>query len=220
MFICFVCDNHFGDSKSLCDHIKLLHSTNEYLCSQLNCHRKFSSIRSFMKHLKTHEHDEFLPNIESVCNVPKNCSENVCNNNDEEMLINDDPTIFENTLDNEIFEVANSFVFSLYAKNSLDRLTAENITKDVADVLSKILTNLKEKVAKHIKIKNQSFVNNLFSNATRIFNDINSQKKVIKKLTNLNCYRPVQKIPVQDSVADTFESRNMTLGALSYGCIL
>lgn len=213
MFGCFVCSKLFNNSNDLCDHNKLRHSTNEYVCCQLNCHRKFSSIRSFKKHLKTHTNDEVVQNVESFCNIQSCFEEKVCiTDHDEEMLTNEDSATLSNTLDNEIFEAANSFVFALYAKNSLDRQTAENVTKDVADLLSKILANLKQNIVGLVKNTNHSYVNDLFCNASTIFKKLDTQKKVIKKLTTLNCYKPSKKIVVQDSVADTLKSRTLSLG--------
>ena len=56
MYSCFLCDNRsFSEISSLKIHIRSSHCTSNILsfkCKQLNCHRRFGSLRSMYKHLR------------------------------------------------------------------------------------------------------------------------------------------------------------------------
>lgn len=113
----------------------------------------------------------------------------------------------QSILDKKVIDSANSFVFALYAKNSLDRNTAETLV----NMFSKILFDLEQKLLPHVSIEKHRLVKELFMNANCLFDDINSDKKVVKKLTNLKLYKKPEKIVVQDFIAETLKSRKMCL---------
>lgn len=58
MFVCFVCDASFQTCDILMAHIKLFHSdrllSNDLMCAQPNCIRKFSRLHSLKRHLDPH----------------------------------------------------------------------------------------------------------------------------------------------------------------------
>lgn len=79
MFVCFVCDTSFQTCDVLMAHIRLFHSdrllSNDFMCAQPNCIRKFSRLHSLKRHLDSHNSSSVTikhHKLENVNNIPQN----------------------------------------------------------------------------------------------------------------------------------------------------
>ncbi len=80
-YICFKCKRSMGpDIRSLLSHLRVVHhiySTSTYFqCAQTGCHRTFSIIRSFRRHLLEHANEIGNEMEEAPLVEPENYSPN------------------------------------------------------------------------------------------------------------------------------------------------
>lgn len=167
MFVCFVCSENFKASKSLTAHIKFAHTDPKLVrslyCKQPGCTRNFDRMRSFEKHLASHEVNkmELRKCNGSNVEIGQSKTADIINANapsihsayrslditeSEEIGVDEvDFEIFQKSLSNSVIQ----FLAKLYDHNTLTRSQVQFIVDSHRDLLAGgYLQILKRKVMK------------------------------------------------------------------------
>lgn len=160
MPVCVHCGKAFTCSKFLITHLKIFHRCQEnstFICAEKDCHRSFPNIKTFRKHLKSHnsECNEIpftldksiaVPNLLNETNSTLNrepstssCSTN-CESTHPDTLVSQDFNEFkQQIINNNVL-----FINSLYNENTFCRKDVDKIMSAVKNLLNNPINKFKE----------------------------------------------------------------------------
>lgn len=233
---CFKCFLTFTEANHLILHLKhnhLLRSTDTYLCITDSCHRYYSSVNSFRKHLSIYhknkniciKFDEYKANATNVINDNKDERINPqyereienakieSTYQDLSSMCNDN--ILQNMNVNECIKShLVSFILTMYNDPLLSRKSIQMILTNVFSLFNNyLLPNLKYKLdtqlslsTEHTNILDQ--INEIFATFTNPFDEFSTEYKRLKFLENYRFYFPPESYIIgQAKIAKNVKNR-------------
>lgn len=196
---CFVCNTFFSSYKDFFNHFRshYISDLSYFVC--IECNKKtFSSLDTYRKHMKQIHFNIKISAIDSKVpllghnNLESNCStENI-------------PQISENFTDynfNKLKDSALNLVLSLFSKNNINRKDVFEIINSVKEfVVFEIVNSIKVTVLPFVDVKNQINISDLLFKICNLFNDIDSEYKLLRKLNTLNLTAPIEEVTFSNEI--------------------
>ncbi|XP_063380452.1 uncharacterized protein LOC134675033 [Cydia fagiglandana] len=234
MFICFMCSIEKANHQDLIHHYKTSHNLGHnsiYRCAQSNCFRAFQSLRSFRRHIVSHNvsdrniYSELAPslnfntdnmienynNLDITDNTQDPCNVNACCSNLQ-------PTSESFSKKNEnVRKSTAAFALSLYSNPYLNRKCAMKIIDDVSELVTGVIGTMLSELSPNDDTPNKNIVEAI-SNS---FDGLDTESKVIKYFSDRNIYTPPKKFTINENVTvNTGNSTVMLRPMLETGAIV
>ncbi|CAH1106834.1 unnamed protein product [Psylliodes chrysocephalus] len=211
---CNFCSDSFFKVNALITHLKIIHRCEEYgvfVCGEKECHRHFPCLKTFRKHLKSHEslsnsqmvssNDSLsnfstVSNINEACYMSVNCSPSLSNSINETSLIESRVFIRDaafNEFKEKMTENNINFICDLYSEKTLCRKDVQKIIEKVTvlllDPLNMFKNNLGNILKNHSVSESDKFeINKYFVELENIFEGFHSEYLRFAHLENLGVF--------------------------------
>ena len=222
-FYCFVCNLKLSELEQLFVHLKSVHSIKSnslYSCCVPNCKQRFSSFRSFSKHMKLE-----LQNNDQISYNPPSTSINKNNisNNEDKIKFADANESIHYASDNNIQPINLNYLndhalqlsLHYYGKINFSRKDATEVQKNISvltnciakEIESKILTACTDPL--QIEIKNSLM--KIIDFCKNPFKNIDTEYKFLKHLKSNNLYEKSKIVTINNTIENTVINSSNTI---------